>query len=99
METQSLTEAELYTFVERLDGFVAQLAPPERRFVTTILLYASTNRSHDTRYPAGHPDSDLHARLTRAIWEWIRDEETDIAANPLPLPSLSPETVQKGLTL
>ena len=86
MRTEELTEAELHDFIERFDGFTAQLPPRARHFLTIILLRACTSQA--TKLVGGglHPDSTLHAHLAYTVWELTRPAEWDLSVNPLPLP-------------
>jgi hypothetical protein len=90
-----LTEPELYIFIERLDAFTAQLSRAERQFLTTILLRALTGSVAEVVTPRGHPDSELHARLTCALWEAERGGGS-ISLNPLPLPAQPNEPLVAG---
>jgi hypothetical protein len=87
MVMHTLTEAEFHSFLARLDDFATQLAPRERRFLTTILIRATTNPPPDMLVHGAHADSLLHAYLTRALWEADRAADGFVSANPVPLPA------------
>lgn len=82
MQTSTMTEAELHEFVARFDRFTAQLKPPERDFITSILLRACTNHAPEPPVRGLHPDSAIHAQLAYAIWEFTRSADESISINP-----------------
>jgi hypothetical protein len=86
MRIPALTEPQFYAFVERFDGFTAQLSPQERHFLTTVLLRACACQAPGPLSQGGHPDSAVHAHLAYALWQSTQSAESFMPPNPLPLP-------------